>query len=206
MQRIWCTATKPISNKIWSFYGNGRPNQSLRPASKNTAPLIQGMVKKDVAIATHTSLHGLTSEKEEAIRRLYDRLDMDNDGVIDVREIKNYCDDLGVPISDAKITKVIGQMDRSGSDSIDLGEFQHFMHNLVIDIGEDSQIPEDFTETEILQGIWWRHLVAGGWLAVCPGLALHHLIDSKFFLQVHSNKTTPFNMFSGVTICTKRVD
>uniref|UniRef100_A0A915E8Y6 EF-hand domain-containing protein n=1 Tax=Ditylenchus dipsaci TaxID=166011 RepID=A0A915E8Y6_9BILA len=186
MQRIWCTATKPISNKIWSFYGNGRPNQSLRPASKNTAPLIQ--------------------EKEEAIRRLYDRLDMDNDGVIDVREIKNYCDDLGVPISDAKITKVIGQMDRSGSDSIDLGEFQHFMHNLVIDIGEDSQIPEDFTETEILQGIWWRHLVAGGWLAVCPGLALHHLIDSKFFLQVHSNKTTPFNMFSGVTICTKRVD
>lgn len=51
------------------------------------APLVQGSVKKETAINTHTNLHGLSKEKEEAIRQLYDRLDMDNDGTIDIRDL-----------------------------------------------------------------------------------------------------------------------
>uniref|UniRef100_A0A914RZ49 ADP/ATP translocase n=1 Tax=Parascaris equorum TaxID=6256 RepID=A0A914RZ49_PAREQ len=27
--------------------------------------------------------------------------------------------------------------------------------------GEDSQVPEDFTQQELMSGVWWRHLVAG---------------------------------------------
>lgn len=51
------------------------------------APLVQGSVKKETAISTHTNLHGLSKEKEDAIRQLYDRLDMDNDGTIDIRDL-----------------------------------------------------------------------------------------------------------------------
>ena len=32
----------------------------------------------------------------------------------------------------------------------------------VIDLGEDGQVPEDFSAHEMETGIWWRHLVAGG--------------------------------------------
>lgn len=28
--------------------------------------------------------------------------------------------------------------------------------------GEDALVPDDFTEAELRDGIWWRHLVSGG--------------------------------------------
>jgi hypothetical protein len=65
-------------------------------------------------------------------------------GYIDIREIKNYCQDLGIPISDAKANFLIQKMDLTGSATIDLPEFQKFM----------LFIPSD-TPTEIIH--FWRH-------------------------------------------------
>ncbi|OQR78695.1 calcium-binding mitochondrial carrier protein SCaMC-2-like [Tropilaelaps mercedesae] len=33
---------------------------------------------------------------------------------------------------------------------------------IVISLGEDALVPDDFTEAELRDGIWWRHLVSGG--------------------------------------------
>ncbi|VDM74663.1 unnamed protein product [Strongylus vulgaris] len=249
----------------------------LQPPAKHAhTPLIQGTVPKETAIATHAALSGLSPEKEKRLRELYERLDINNDGtvdirdltaalkhemphiptrlapkllarispgedgninfgdfvkyvvehektlevifqdldknndgIIDVREIKTFCNDLGIPLDDRKardiLQKVFGvwlfrMSEQSDSSCVDLSDFQQFMllypssdvkdmvdfwrHNLVIDIGEDSQVPEDFTDQEMISGVWWRHLVAGG-VAGCMSRTCTAPLDRlKVFMQV----------------------
>nr|CDJ82301.1 Mitochondrial substrate solute carrier domain containing protein [Haemonchus contortus] len=67
---------------------------------------------------------------------------------------------------------------------------------MVIDIGEDSQVPEDFTDQEIISGIWWRHLVAGG-VAGCMSRSCTAPFDRlKVFMQVHSSRTNNLGLLS----------
>uniref|UniRef100_A0A915CFN2 EF-hand domain-containing protein n=1 Tax=Parascaris univalens TaxID=6257 RepID=A0A915CFN2_PARUN len=271
----------------------------LKSSSKGSAPLIQGSVRKETAIATHANLHGVSPEKEMRLRELYERLDMDNDGTIDIRdlttalkhemphiptvlapklfarmnrvknekvnfiefvqyvvehekklelifrdldrnkdgyidvkEIQSYCDDLGIPISDAKAQSIVERilsatemhpritarlrMDQRGSAAIDLSEFQEFMlfypssdpkdiarfwkHNLVIDIGEDSQVPEDFTQQELMSGVWWRHLVAGGVAGAMSRTCTAPLDRIKVYLQVHATWKNRLNLYRAVRL------
>uniref|UniRef100_A0A158PEU6 EF-hand domain-containing protein n=1 Tax=Angiostrongylus costaricensis TaxID=334426 RepID=A0A158PEU6_ANGCS len=251
-------------------------------------PVLQASVPKETAIATHAALSGLSPEKERGLRELYDRLDIDNDGTvdirdltaalkhemphiparlapklmarlssgseekvdfrdfvkyvlehekrlevifqdldknndgfIDVREIKSFCNDLGVALDDRKAQGIVERMDQSGSSSIDLNEFQQFMllypssdvkdmvdfwrHNLVIDLGEDIQVPEDFTDQEMTSGVWWRHLVAGG-IAGCMSRTCTAPFDSGsfqnfvLFCKVHSTRTNNLGVVSSLRL------
>ncbi|KAI6175154.1 hypothetical protein M3Y99_01990300 [Aphelenchoides fujianensis] len=259
------------------------PLERLNPLAgpSQPAPLIQGSIPKEAAIKTHANLYNLDPEREERIRKLYERLDLDNDGTvnirdlsmalkretphipsglapkilqriskddsyeinlpefvqyvvehekrlehifedldrnqdgfIDVKEIKNYCMKMGVPISDEKARYLVEKMDVTGSSSIDLGEFQKFMllypstdptdianfwrHNLVIDLGEDFATPEDFSAQEMESGLWWRHLLAGG-IAGCMSRTCTAPLDRlKVFLQVNSSKKSPFGVVGGI--------
>lgn len=254
----------------------------LKSSTKLSAPLIQGSVPKETAIATHANLYGISAEKIQHLQELYERLDMDNDGTIDIRdltlalqhemphipsglapqlfarmskvhegrvgfaefvqyvlehekrlekifkdldrnkdgfidvkEIKTYCDEVGVPISDAKAQNIVEKMDQTGSSAVDLSEFQEFMlfypsldprdiakywkHNLAIDIGESS-VPEDFTPQEIQSGVWWRHLVAGG-IAGCMSRTCTAPLDRiKVYLQVHATRKNKLNVFSAIKL------
>ncbi|CAL2044791.1 unnamed protein product [Caenorhabditis brenneri] len=248
--------------------------------SPKHVPLVLGKITKEAAIATHSALHGgMSEEKEQQIREIYDRLDIDNDGTIDIRdltlalkhetphipsnlapvimskmspddegrvdfysfssyvleneqklaemfadmdrnhdglvdvvEMKNYCKDIGVPLDDQKAQHIVNKMDQTGSASVGLKEFQDFMllypssdmkdivdfwrHNLIIDIGEGSQIPEDFSQQEMQEGVWWRHLVAGGLAGAVSRTCTAPFDRIKVYLQVNSSKINRLGVLS----------
>ena len=53
-----------------------------------------------------------------------------------------------------------------------------------MDFGEDIGIPDDFSEEEIVTGMWWRHLVAGGVAGGVSRTCTAPLDRLKIWLQV----------------------
>ncbi|VDM46495.1 unnamed protein product [Toxocara canis] len=68
----------------------------------------------------------------------------------------------------------------------------------VIDIGEDSQVPEDFTQQELLTGVWWRHLVAGGVAGAMSRTCTAPLDRIKVYLQVNATRQNRLNLYKAV--------
>ncbi|KAG8231092.1 hypothetical protein J437_LFUL011060, partial [Ladona fulva] len=52
-----------------------------------------------------------------------------------------------------------------------------------LDIGEDMNVPDDFTSAEMNSGMWWRHLVAGGVAGAVSRTCTAPLDRLKVFLQ-----------------------
>lgn len=66
-----------------------------------------------------------------------------------------------------------------------------FLNSLqCIDIGEDMNVPDDFTANEMASGKVWRHLAAGGIAGAVSRTATAPLDRIKIFLQVQSSKAT----------------
>uniref|UniRef100_A0A336L725 CSON004771 protein n=1 Tax=Culicoides sonorensis TaxID=179676 RepID=A0A336L725_CULSO len=57
-----------------------------------------------------------------------------------------------------------------------------------LDIGEDLNVPNDFTKTEMQTGMWWRHLAAGGVAGAVSRTCTAPLDRLKVFLQVQTSK------------------
>lgn len=53
-----------------------------------------------------------------------------------------------------------------------------------LDIGEDMNVPDDFTPSELQTGKWWRHLLAGGIAGAVSRTCTAPLDRLKVFLQV----------------------
>lgn len=60
--------------------------------------------------------------------------------------------------------------------------------NKYLDIGEDMNIPDDFTPNEMQTGKWWRHLAAGGIAGAVSRTCTAPLDRLKVFLQVQTTK------------------
>lgn len=60
----------------------------------------------------------------------------------------------------------------------------NFVFFQVVDYGEDLGVPDDFSEQEIITGMWWRHLVAGGVAGAVSRTCTAPLDRLKIFLQV----------------------
>ncbi|XP_065359414.1 calcium-binding mitochondrial carrier protein SCaMC-2 isoform X3 [Calliphora vicina] len=63
------------------------------------------------------------------------------------------------------------------------------MMSMYLDIGEDMNVPDDFTPTELQSGMWWRHLAAGGVAGAVSRTCTAPLDRIKVFLQVQTHKT-----------------
>lgn len=57
-----------------------------------------------------------------------------------------------------------------------------------MDLGEDIGIPDDFSEQDLISGMWWRHLVAGGVAGAVSRSCTAPLDRLKIMLQVHGGR------------------
>jgi solute carrier family 25 phosphate transporter 23/24/25/41 len=67
-------------------------------------------------------------------------------------------------------------------------QFKQVSHLQYLDIGEDMNVPDDFTQSEMQTGMWWRHLAAGGIAGAVSRTCTAPLDRLKVFLQVQPDK------------------
>lgn len=143
-------------------------------------------------------------EHEKKLRLGFSHLDKNKDGKIDQDELIRAFEELGIEIDTKEAKKLLKRMDKDGTLEISFNEWRDFLlycpytdlhdlikywrHSTYLDIGEDINVPDDFTQTEMLTGMWWRHLVAGGVAGAVSRTCTAPLDRLKVYLQVHGNK------------------
>lgn len=145
-------------------------------------------------------------EHEKHLRLSFSHIDKNKDGKIDQDELVRAFKDLGVDIEHREALKLLQRMDRDGSLNISFDEWRDYLmyapstnihelikywrHSTYLDIGEDMNVPDDFTQNEMVTGMWWRHLVAGGVAGAVSRTCTAPLDRLKVYLQVHGTKST----------------
>ncbi|VDO66062.1 unnamed protein product, partial [Haemonchus placei] len=90
-------------------------------------PFVQGSVSKETAIATHSALSGLSPQKEKRLRDLYERLDMDNDGTVDIRDLTAALKHEMPHIPTRLAPKLMARLSSRNEDKVDFGEFVKYI-------------------------------------------------------------------------------
>ncbi|KAK7095208.1 calcium-binding mitochondrial carrier protein SCaMC-2-like isoform X2 [Littorina saxatilis] len=152
-------------------------------------------------------------DHERELRLQFKNIDTNDDGSIDAGEIVESFKKLGVSIDPAEAKRLLKRMDKDGTLKIDWNEWRNYLilspsanlqdilhywrHSSIIDIGENSLVPDDFTEKELLTGMWWRHLVAGGGAGAVSRTCTAPLDRLKVLLQVHGSSKNNLTITSG---------
>ncbi|XP_057367587.1 mitochondrial adenyl nucleotide antiporter SLC25A23-like [Daphnia carinata] len=155
-------------------------------------------------------------EHEKKLQLLFTNLDTDKDGRIKVNELITAFRDLGVAISRQEAAQLLKRIDKDGSLDIGFSEWRDFLlfhptadlseiinywrHSTYLDVGECVAVPDDFTIQEMLSGMWWRHLMAGGMAGAVSRTATAPLDRLKVFLQVHG-----LNKFGSLAACARHM-
>lgn len=153
------------------------------------------------------------TEHEKELRLYFKNIDTNDDGSIDANEIVESFRKLGVNVDLKEAERLLQRMDRDGTLKIDWNEWRNYLllspsanlhdilhywrHASIIDIGENSLVPDDFTETELKTGMWWRHLVAGGGAGAVSRTCTAPLDRLKVLLQVHGSKKNNLTVVGG---------
>ncbi|XP_075230199.1 short Calcium-binding Mitochondrial Carrier [Lycorma delicatula] len=140
-------------------------------------------------------------EHEKKLRLGFSHIDKNRDGKIDLEELIRAFKELGIEIDRKEGLKLLQRMDQDGSLEISFNEWRDFLlyapsadihalihywrHSTYLDIGEDMNVPDDFTQKEMITGMWWRHLVAGGVAGAVSRTCTAPLDRIKIHLQVH---------------------
>ncbi|XP_023294282.2 calcium-binding mitochondrial carrier protein SCaMC-2 isoform X1 [Lucilia cuprina] len=144
-------------------------------------------------------------EHEKNLRLQFSHLDKNRDGKVDLEELITAFKELGIEVDMEEAKILLSRMDQDGSLNISFNEWRDFLllapssdihdlikfwrHSTYLDIGEDMNVPDDFTATELQSGMWWRHLAAGGVAGAVSRTCTAPLDRIKVFLQVQTHKT-----------------
>uniref|UniRef100_A0A3Q3EKT6 Calcium-binding mitochondrial carrier protein SCaMC-1-like n=1 Tax=Labrus bergylta TaxID=56723 RepID=A0A3Q3EKT6_9LABR len=150
---------------------------------------------------------------EKQLKLMFRSLDRNNDGRIDAAEIQHSLRAIGVNISLKDATRILQSMDKDGTMTIDWNEWRdYFLFNhltniedvarywkrsMMLDIGEQLTIPDEFTEEEKKSGYVWRQLMAGAMAGSVSRTGTAPLDRLKVFRQVHGSIDLKGNVLSG---------
>ncbi|OWF41122.1 calcium-binding mitochondrial carrier protein SCaMC-2-like [Mizuhopecten yessoensis] len=150
---------------------------------------------------------------DQQLRLYFKKIDTNQDGTIDASEIQESFRKLGLNIDRDEAEKLLSRMDKDGTLKIDFNEWRNFLllspaqnihdmlhywrHASIIDIGENTIVPDDFTEKEMKTGMWWRHLVAGGAAGAVSRTCTAPLDRLKVLLQVHATSKNNYGVVNG---------
>ncbi|KAM7393861.1 hypothetical protein PAMP_020698 [Pampus punctatissimus] len=139
-----------------------------------------------------------THEKE--LKLIFRSLDRNNDGRIDAAEIQHSLHTVGVNISLEAATRILQSMDKDGTMTIDWNEWRDYFlfkpltnmedvarywkRSMMLDIGEQLTIPDEFSEEEKKSGYVWRQLVAGAMAGSVSRTGTAPLDRLKVFRQI----------------------
>ncbi|CAG9558487.1 unnamed protein product [Danaus chrysippus] len=193
--------------------GNGKIDiHDLSVALKELAPHINRSYAekflaksgKDAGDVTLSEFIHYVREHEKNLRLQFSHLDKNQDGKVDLEELISAFADLGIAIGRNEATNLLKRMDQDGSLNISYDEWRDYLllapatdihalihfwrHSTYLDIGEDMNVPDDFTPTELQTGKWWRHLLAGGIAGAVSRTCTAPLDRLKVFLQVNPTR------------------
>ncbi|XP_068183478.1 mitochondrial adenyl nucleotide antiporter SLC25A24-like isoform X2 [Antennarius striatus] len=151
-----------------------------------------------------------TNEKQ--LKIVFRSLDTNKDGRIDASEIQHSLRSIGVNISLRDATRILQRMDKDGTMTVDWGEWRdYFLFNplsnmedvarywkrsLMLDIGEQLTVPDEFSEEEKKSGYVWRQLMAGVTAGCVARTGTAPLDRVKVFRQVHGSSDFKGNVRS----------
>uniref|UniRef100_A0AAY3ZVG3 EF-hand domain-containing protein n=1 Tax=Denticeps clupeoides TaxID=299321 RepID=A0AAY3ZVG3_9TELE len=156
---------------------------------------------------------------EKRLHLMFHSLDRNNDGEIDVGEIQHALHTLGIDITLEEAARILQSMDRDSTMTIDWNEWrdhflfnplhnmedvaQYWKHSVMLDIGEQLTVPDEFSERERSAGFVWRQLMAGAVAGSVSRTGTAPLDRLKVFLQVHGSRSDKGNVLSGLRAMVK---
>lgn len=156
---------------------------------------------------------------EKQLKLMFRSLDRNNDGQIDAAEIQHSLHSIGVNISLEDATRILLSMDRDGTMTIDWNEWRdYFLFNpltnmeevarywkrsMMLDIGEQLTVPDEFSEEEKKSGYVWRQLMAGAMAGCVSRTGTAPLDRVKVFRQVHGSSDFKGNVLSSFQFMVK---
>ncbi|XP_077460732.1 mitochondrial adenyl nucleotide antiporter SLC25A24-like [Stigmatopora argus] len=150
---------------------------------------------------------------EKQLKVMFRSLDKNNDGEIDASDIQQALRAVGLNISLRAANRILKSIDKDGNMTIDWDEWRdYFLFNpltnmeevarywkrsMMLDLGEQLTVPDEFSEEEKKSGYVWRQLIAGA-LAGCVSRTGTAPLDRlKIFRQVHGSSLFSGNVLSG---------
>ncbi|XP_077300894.1 short Calcium-binding Mitochondrial Carrier [Arctopsyche grandis] len=153
-------------------------------------------------------------EHEKNLKLQFSHLDKNKDGKVDLEELITAFAELGVAMDRSEATNLLKRMDQDGSLNISYDEWRDYLllapstdihgliyfwrHSTYLDIGEDMNVPDDFTQSEMQTGKWWRHLLAGGVAGAVSRTCTAPLDRLKVFLQVNPTREKMTNCLTNM--------
>ncbi|XP_068178467.1 mitochondrial adenyl nucleotide antiporter SLC25A23-like [Antennarius striatus] len=141
---------------------------------------------------------------EKQLKIVFHSLDGNEDGEVDASEIQRSLLSIGVTISLQDATTILQRMDQDGTMTIDWNEWRdYFLFNplsnledvahywkrsLMLDIGEQLTVPDEFSTEEKKSGFVWRQLMAGATAGAVARTVAAPIDRVKVFQQVHGSR------------------
>ncbi|KAM9856804.1 mitochondrial adenyl nucleotide antiporter SLC25A24 isoform 2-T3 [Aulostomus maculatus] len=149
---------------------------------------------------------------EKELKIMFRSLDRNNDGKIDAAEIQHSLHTIGVDISLEDANRILKSIDKDGTLTINWNEWRdYFLFNplnnmedvarywkrsVMLDIGEQLTVPDEFSEEERKSGLVWRQLMAGAMAGSISRTGTAPLDRLKVFRQVYGSSAFKGNVVS----------